>query len=69
MSALPNLWHDENGWSKNHGFRPCPPDTICYYLYVCGQQSKAPDRAGNRIWELRGWDFDIAYYQIVGGAE
>lgn len=66
MSALPNLWHEENGWSKNHGYRPCAPDTKCDLIFTTGWQTKAPVRAGNYVWELRGWDFDIAFYQIAG---
>jgi len=71
MSARPNLYHSENEyWTKNPGYNPFRrnPEAECRFLYVCGQESKGPDKARNRIWQIRGWDFDIHSYHPMGKA-
>ena len=69
MSARPNLWHPEDtSWRKNPGHYPGNPEDLCDFYYRVGQQSKEPDLARNRVWRLRGWDFDIAAFRVVRGA-
>jgi hypothetical protein len=69
MSAAPILYHEENGWQQNPGYRPCEPNTLCDMVFRGGARSKGPYKAGNFVWQLRGWDFDIVQYRIVGAGE
>lgn len=54
-------------WIKHNG-GDCPinRDTIVRFKFASGKESEREYRAGNFLWRKRGWDFDIAAYQIVG---
>ena len=65
MSAAPNLYHEENGWILNRG-GACPvhEDATVRFQFACCKLS-AERRAGDFVWLLRGWDFDIRACPVV----
>jgi hypothetical protein len=70
MSALPNLYRAENGWRKHPGGAcPIPLDTRVNLQFAGGSLSNGERRAGDFIWDRRGWDFDIAAYQVTNAED
>jgi hypothetical protein len=66
MSAPASLVGPDEGWRANAG-GACPVNgaTRVVLRFACGQISQGERLAKHFIWTKRGWDFDIAAFQIA----